>query len=106
MRWRSGSSRDWSVSSAMAGLEVFEKVDQGLHALNGHGVVQRSPHAAHRLVALEGQQPGRLGFGQEDRIQRLVAQEERHVHARTAGRRSEEHTSEPSHVKISYAVFC
>src|SRR5450830_199736 len=83
--------RLWAVAlgwrrSGLCFFEFAQVVDQRLHAGQRHGVVDAGPHATDRLVALELQQPARLGAGQEVVVQRLVAQAERHVHARTAFR--------------------
>src|SRR5690606_12410692 len=68
---------------AMALFEILHKVDHGLYAGQGHGVIDGSPHAAHAFVPLELQQARLLGLGQEGAVERLVGQDERHVHART-----------------------
>src|SRR5450830_1391650 len=81
--------RLWAVAlgwrrSGLCFFEFAQVVHQRLHAGQRHGVVDAGPHATDRLVALELQQPARLGTGQEGVVQRLVAQPERHVHARAA----------------------
>jgi hypothetical protein len=55
-----------------------------LHAFDGHGVVDAGAHAADRLVAFELQQTGLFGSRQKRVVECLVAQEERHIHARAA----------------------
>src|SRR4051812_23202652 len=86
--WRSARSSGFGDSeSAMALGEFLQVVDQGPHALHRHRVVDRGAQAADALVALQAQQSACLGALEEGLAQRLVAQEERHVHARTPGRR-------------------
>eukprot|EP00042_Codosiga_hollandica_P000646 m.924019 g.924019 ORF g.924019 m.924019 type:complete len:468 (+) comp116546_c0_seq1:367-1770(+) len=83
--WPRKASSSWEATgSTMAGLEVLQEGHQRLHAFQRHRVVDRRAHAAHRLVALELQQPGGLGLGKEALVELLVLQEEGHVHARAA----------------------
>src|SRR4051812_42357322 len=81
------SRRGWSLSvivqrSALS--EVVQIIDQGLHALDRHRVVDRCPHTADGLVALQLRQPARPGAGQELVVEGFVAQVKGYVHARTA----------------------
>src|SRR3546814_1926658 len=48
-------------------------------AIERHGVVYGSAHAAHAFVALELHQPGGLGALQEGVVERFVAQHERQI---------------------------
>ncbi len=70
--------------SAVAFFKVLQVVHQRLHAFKRHGVVDRGPHAAHRLVPLELQQPRRLGALQESGVQSGITQMKWHIHARAA----------------------
>src|SRR5690606_21557058 len=73
-------------SLPMAALEVLHVVDQRLHALHRHRVVDRGAHAAGDAVSLEADQPGLARLREEGLVQRRVVQEERDVHPRTRGR--------------------
>src|SRR5512134_3691548 len=68
--------------SAVAALELAQIVDQRLHAFDRHRVVDRRAHAADRAVPLELQQAALLCAFEEGSVERLVAELERHVHAR------------------------
>src|SRR3569623_562701 len=72
--------------SAVAPREILHEGRQRLDCLQRNSVVERSAHAAERLVALEREQAGSLRLGQEGAIERVVMQGERHVHARARGR--------------------
>src|SRR5512137_551092 len=82
MASRSGLRRS-SRESAMAALEVIHEIDQRAHAFDGHGVVDRRPHAADQPVALQLDQALLPGLLQESVIQLRIGEGERHVHART-----------------------
>src|SRR5690606_38294583 len=70
----------------VAPLEITHEIGQCLHAFHRHGVVDRRAHAAEHAMALERDQPGLAGLVEERRVQRIVVQEEWHVHARARRR--------------------
>src|SRR5688500_5276569 len=53
------------ATSAPAAGEVRHEVDQRLHALDRHRVVDRGAHAAQRAMALQADEAGGVGLGQE-----------------------------------------
>ena len=59
----------------MYGLEVGHSVHEHLDAVDGEGVVQRGAQPAERLVALQRQQSGLPGLGQEPAGERVIGQE-------------------------------
>lgn len=52
---QSAASRFAAAAASLAVLcmELLHEVSQGLHALQGHGVVDGGAHAAHAAVALQ-----------------------------------------------------
>src|SRR5690606_5533494 len=81
MRWRKGCKRANRVLSILS-FEFLHEGDQCLNAFKRHGIVKRGPHSAYALVPLELHQPARFCLGKKFRVQGVVFQEERHIHAR------------------------
>src|SRR5471030_910383 len=65
-----------------ASREFVQIIDQGLHALDRHRVVDRCAHTADGLVALQLQQAALFSAGQECFVPAFVLQIKRDVHAR------------------------
>src|SRR5690606_10729345 len=74
------------LRSAMAVLEPAHVIDQRLHALERHRVVERGTHAAQHAMALEADQAGLARAIEEAAVECRIGQEERYVHARTHAR--------------------
>src|SRR5438309_1160179 len=69
--------------SAISSFEILHVRDQRLYAFDGHGVVDRSSHAADRTVPLELHHAVFLGALEERLVLRLVLEPEGNVHTRT-----------------------
>src|SRR6185369_9526930 len=66
----------------MTRFKFFHVLNEALHAFDGHRVVDRRAHPAHRAVALELHHAALLGALEKNRIELRLLQGERHVHPR------------------------
>src|SRR3546814_15233173 len=75
-------SRPWGAPtrSALPLPEILHESNQCPHPFHRHGVVNRGADPAPHAVALQRQQPGLLRLREERGGERIVMQEERHVH--------------------------
>mgnify|MGYP007017216579 CR=1 FL=1 len=51
-------------NDGLSSRKLVQIIDQGVHTLDRHRVIDRCPHTADGLVALQLQQPARFGAGQ------------------------------------------
>src|ERR1700751_2386728 len=72
----------FAIVSPLPPLELAHVIDQRLHALDRHRVVDRCAHAADGAVPLELHHAALLRALDKGLVELLVAQPERHVHAR------------------------
>src|SRR3546814_14824708 len=81
-------SRPWGAPtrSALPLPEILHEPNQCPHPFHRHGVVNRGADPAQHAMALARQQPGLLRLREERGGERIVMQEERHVHPRATAR--------------------